>query len=63
MALSKQEQFQDCLAWALEFLHICYKSHKELITLKLYFEKAFDKVEHQAMIDIMVHKGFGPKWL
>jgi len=29
----------------------------------LDFEKAFDKVEHQAMLQIMKHKGFGPKWL
>ena len=27
------------------------------------FEKAFDKVEHHAMLEIMKHKGFGSKWL
>ena len=54
---------QDCVAWALEYLHLCRKSNKQLLILKLDFEKAFDKVEHSAMLNIMQHKDFGPKWL
>jgi len=29
----------------------------------LDFEKAFDTIEHQAMLDILKAKGFGDRWL
>jgi hypothetical protein len=31
------------------------------VILKLNFEKAFDKIEHGAMLEIMKKKGFGDK--
>jgi len=42
---------------------MCNQSRKDLIILKLDFEKAFDKVEHELMLQILEHKGFPSKWL
>jgi retron-type reverse transcriptase len=59
----KGRNIQDCLAWSFEYLHLCHKSRKELIILKRDFEKAFDKVEHEVIIQVLQHKGFPLKWL
>jgi hypothetical protein len=32
------------------------------VILKLDFEKAFDRIEHQAILEILRHKGFGDRW-
>jgi hypothetical protein len=34
-----------------------------MVILKMDFEKAFDKIEHDVIYKILQHKSFGPKWL
>jgi hypothetical protein len=50
----KERAIQDCLTWSFEYLSLCKQSKKEMVILKLDFEKAFD---------ILQHKGFESKWL
>jgi retron-type reverse transcriptase len=52
---------QDCLSWAYEYIHLCHISKKEIIVLKLDFEKTFDTVEHELILQVLSHRGFGPK--
>lgn len=49
----KSRTIQDCLAWSFESLHLCHTSKKEIVIMKLDFEKVFDKMEHQVMLQIM----------
>lgn len=59
----KGRSIQDCLAWAFQFLRICHKSEREIVILKLDFEKAFDKIEHEVILRDMRAKGFYEKWI
>jgi hypothetical protein len=59
----KGRTIQDCLTWSFQFLHLCHHSKKKIVILKLDFEKAFDKLEHQVILKILKHKGFSNKWV
>jgi hypothetical protein len=58
----EERNTQDCLAWAFEYLYLYKKSKKEIIILNLDFEKAFDRIEHKAIMEVLHHKGFGARW-
>jgi hypothetical protein len=59
----KDRSIQDCLAWVFEYISLCHKSRKEMVILKLDFEKTFNKMEHAALLEILRHKGFSNKWI
>lgn len=59
----KTRTIQDCLAWAFEYIHQCKQTKQELIILKLDFMKAFDTVEHNAIMLMLQQMGFSDTWL
>jgi hypothetical protein len=59
----KKRSIQDCLGWAFEYVYRCHKSKEEILVLKLDFEKAFDKIEHVRILQILQDTCFGSKWI
>jgi hypothetical protein len=59
----KSRTIQDCLGWTFEYIYQCHKSKRECIILKLDFTKAFDTIEHNTIIQMLIHKGFPETWI
>ena len=59
----KGRTIQDCLAWSYEFLHQYHQSKRKVVILKIDFEKAFDTLDHDAILKILKAKAFPPKFL
>lgn len=47
---------------ANEVLHSVHQSNQAGLVLKLDYEKAFDNVSLEFLMDILAKKGFGPVW-
>lgn len=58
----KGRSIQDCLAWTFEYILQCQAPGRELIVLKLDFEKEFDTLEHSVILDMLRNKGFHERW-
>ena len=61
MVLLKEGPFKTAWPEPSNFFTCITTPRKKI--LKLDFEKAFDKVEHEAIIQILKHKGFSDKWV
>ena len=59
----RSKSIHDCIAWAFEYLHIYHKSKKEIVIIKLDFEKALDMVGYKAILTMVKHLGFGDKFV
>lgn len=58
----KSRSIQDCLGWSFEYIHQCHQSKREIVIVKLDFAKAFDTVEHSAILCMLQSLNFPSKW-
>jgi len=63
MALLSIDLFRTVWLGPLNTCTYVISQKREIVILKLDFEKAFDKVEHQWMLNIMESKGLPMRWL
>jgi hypothetical protein len=59
----RNRSIQNCIAWSFEYLFLCHSSKNHITILKLDFVKAFDTIEHEAIIQVMRYLGFNELWL
>jgi hypothetical protein len=62
-AFIKGRYILESVATAHEILHSVHYNHSQGFVLKLNYEKAYDKVNWEFLLDILVKRGFGGKWL
>lgn len=53
---------QNCLSGTFQYLHLCHQSNREIVILKLCFEKAFNMVEHHMIQSMFQKEGFSARW-
>jgi hypothetical protein len=59
----RNRTFRDCVASAFEYIYQWKVAGAQCIILKLYFQKAFDTIEHEALVQILKHEGFNDEWI
>jgi hypothetical protein len=59
----RSRNIQDCVGWAYEYIHQCKQGSVETAILKIDFAKAFDTVEHEAILKVFQCFGCDHRWL
>ena len=63
MVSSKVEPSRTVWLGLFSFFTSAITPRKKIIILKLDFEKAFDKIEHPFILEILKFKGFSETWI